>query len=110
MSARSWSRSFALLLSIAALGVGSTVASDNSIVVPPNPPGCPAGYRCIPIPVYAQMTAIKVRLEDRVAEFEARKRVVRWHVGCGPVAAGIVTPDYDAKVVPSIACGLLWGY
>jgi len=60
--------------------------------------------------VYAQMTEIKVRLENDVTTLKAR-RGLRWHAGCGPGLGGVVDTDLRARVIPvPVFCGAVFGW
>lgn len=90
------------VLFILSLALSSTAAAADWKPAP-NPPNCPANYRCLSIDDYTHMTARMATLdEDLKAERKKRK-----HFGIGatlgPSLGLVVDEELHTKVVPSAA-------
>jgi hypothetical protein len=96
---------------ISALIIATPLRADAPLKLSPNPDWCKAGYRCLPITEYGEMTKIKVDLETSLKSMAHHP----FGFGCaiGPSVGFVVDQNLNAKMIPSMSatCGLAikWG-
>lgn len=81
----------------------------------PQPADCPKNedgtwkYRCLDPDDYAQMTIIKINLEEEIAKLKGSSRHFGFGCALGPSVGFVVDENLDAHFVPSIAgtCGIV---
>ena len=105
-----------LVLAILSLApwTSANAASSNSFKPKPQPADCPKNadgtwkYRCLDPDDYAQMTIIKINLQEEIAKLRASSRHFGFGCAIGPSVGLAVDENLDAHIVPSVGatCGL----
>lgn len=109
-------RLFASVLVILCLAWSGTAfaATSNGFRPKPQPDDCPRNadgtwkYRCLDPDDYAQMTIIKINLQEEIARLKASSRHFGFGCAVGPSLGIAVDDTLHAHVVPNVGatCGL----
>lgn len=97
-----------------ACGTSAVAAPSKGFRPKPQPADCPKNpdgtwkYRCLDPDDYAQMTIIKINLEEEIATLKGSSRHFGFGCALGPSVGFTVDENLDSHFIPSIAatCGL----
>ena len=99
----------AILCLAATLAPAGAAATRRNIELVPNPEWCRAGYRCLTINDYAEITVVSMELERDMRLAQLKTRRLGCVIGAGIGISGAVTVDWGVRSVPAAHLGVTCG-